>query len=390
MNPSVVDLSATNLSGYIPAEPIALYVHVPFCARKCDYCSFYSTCPPEEELTGTVVDATVGQAHELLTRLGRPRVRTIYIGGGTPSVLSPRVFSRLVTGILDATGRQSVSEWTVEANPESISAAWVSVLADLPVTRVSVGVQSFSASARDSIGRSGTDGAIVSAVGTLARGGVESIGIDLIAGIPGQRAKDIVSDVDRAVALGADHVSLYTLSVEPGTPFARRVARGEAELPPEEAVVEGVDAARHRLAGAGIYRYEVSNYARPGRECRHNDAYWLLEPSVGVGPSAVSTLPGGDGTALRLTAGGEAERVPRQSFLLEHFMTGLRRSFGLPAGRVLERFGAEPAQFVPRTVARWERSGLLRVVSGQMVMSEEGMWYLDGLLSEIAAELAPT
>ncbi len=390
MNPSGVDLAGTNLSGYIPAEPIALYVHVPFCARKCDYCSFYSTCPPDEELTGTVVDATVGQAHDLLTRLGRPRVRTIYIGGGTPSVLSPRVFFRLATGILDATGQQSVSEWTVEANPESISAAWVSLLAELPVTRVSVGVQSFSASARDSIGRSAGDGAIERAVEALAPGGVGSIGMDLIAGTPGQRPEDIVCDVERAVALGADHVSLYTLSVEPGTPFARRVARGEVELPPEEAVVEAVDAARRSLAGAGVFRYEVSNYARPGRECRHNDAYWLLEPSVGVGPSAVSTLPGGDGTALRLTTGGEAEWVSRQSFLLEHFMMGLRRSPGLPAGRVVERFGAEPAEFVPRSVARWERAGLLRVNSGRMVMSEKGMWYLDGLLSDIAAELAPT
>ncbi|MFO7780319.1 MAG: radical SAM family heme chaperone HemW [Spirochaetia bacterium] len=378
------------LSDYIPTEPIALYVHVPFCATKCDYCSFYSTCPPDEDVTERTVDATVRQAHELLVRLGRPRVRTIYIGGGTPSVLAPRVFSRLATGVLDATGRQSVEEWTVEANPESINAARVSVLADLPVTRVSVGVQSFSASAREAIGRVGSEAAILRAVEALARGGLGSIGIDLIAGLPGQSPEDIVSDIERAVALGAEHVSLYTLSIEPGTPFARRVARGEVELPPDEAVVEGVDAARRSLAGAGIYRYEVSNYARPGRECRHNDAYWLLDPSVGVGPSAVSTLPGGDGTALRLTTDAEPELVPRRSFLLEHYMMGLRRARGLPSGRILERFGAEPADFVPRTVARWEHAGLLRRSAEGLVMSEEGMWHLDGLLSEIATELSPT
>ncbi len=278
----------------------------------------------------------------------------------------------------------------MEGNPESISAAWVSVLADLPVTRVSLGVQSFSASAREAIGRAGSDGATVRAVEALARGGLESIGIDLIAGVPGQGPQDIVSDVERAVALGADHVSLYTLSVEAGTPFAGRVTRGEVELPPDEAVVEGVDAARRFLAGAGIYRYEVSNYARPGRECRHNDAYWLLDPSVGLGPSAVSTLPGGDGSALRLTTDAEPEVVPRESFLLEHFMMGLRRASGLPSGRIVERFGGEPADFIPRTVARWERAGLLRRSAGRLIMSEEGMWYLDGLLSEIAAELAPT
>jgi oxygen-independent coproporphyrinogen-3 oxidase len=379
-----------NLSEYIPSEPIALYVHVPFCTTKCDYCSFYSTCPPDEELTGTIVDATVEQARDLLSRLGGPRIRTIYIGGGTPSVLAPRVFSRLATGVLNATGQQSVEEWTVEANPESISAPWVSVLADLPVTRVSVGAQSFSATAREAIGRAGSEGAIPRAVEALRRGGLESIGIDLIAGVPGQTPKDIVCDVERAAALGADHVSLYTLSIEPGTRFSGRVARGEVELPPDEAVVEGVDAARRRLAAAGIYRYEVSNYARPGRECRHNDAYWLLEPSVGVGPSAVSTLPGRDGTAVRLATDAEAELVPRRSFLLEHFMMGLRRAGGLPPGRIVERFGAGPVDFVPLTVARWERAGLLRRSGERLVMNEEGMWHLDGLLSEIAAELAPT
>jgi oxygen-independent coproporphyrinogen-3 oxidase len=385
-----VNLSGVNLSRYTPTEPIALYVHVPFCATKCDYCSFYSTCPPAEEFTRSVVDATVDQAHELLARLGRPHVRTIYIGGGTPSVLAPRIFSRLATGVLDATGQQRVEEWTVEANPESISASWVSVLADLPVTRVSVGVQSFSASAREAIGRSGSEGAILRAVEALRRGGFVSIGIDLIAGVPGQSPEDIVFDVERAVALEADHVSLYTLSLDPGTPIAGRVARGEVKLPPDEAVVEGVDAGCRRLAAAGIYRYEVSNYARPGRECHHNDAYWLLEPSVGVGPSAVSTLPGGDGTALRLTTDAEPELVTPRSFLLEHFMMGLRRARGLPSDRVVERFGAGPEDFVPRTVARWEGAGLLRCSAEGLVMSDEGMWHLDGLLSEVAAELSPT
>jgi oxygen-independent coproporphyrinogen-3 oxidase len=383
LNPSLV-----NLSGYIPAEPVALYVHVPFCASKCDYCGFYSYIPQSAELTERAVQATVGQTSELLGRLGNPRVRSIYMGGGTPSVLPPPVFSRLASGILEAIGQRKVEEWTVEGNPDSINPEWVSVLDGLPVTRVSLGVQSFSADARAAIGRAGSDESIVRAVEALAPSGVGSFGVDLIAGIPGQSPEDIVCDVERAVALGADHVSLYTLSLEPGTPFSRRVARGEVELPPEDEVVEGVDAARRYLAGAGIDRYEVSNYARPGRECRHNEAYWLLEPSVGVGPAAVSTLPGVDATALRLTTDAEPEWVSPHSFLLEHFMMGLRRVSGLPPDRVLDRFGAEPVAFAPRTVARWERAGRLHVSSGRISMNEEGMWHLDGLLSEIAAELA--
>ncbi|MFP4372839.1 MAG: radical SAM family heme chaperone HemW [Spirochaetaceae bacterium] len=379
-----------NLSRYRPTEPIALYIHVPFCARKCDYCGFFSIRRPSEETMEAVVDATLRQARELLTRLGHPRVRTIYMGGGTPSLPAPRVFARMAEGVLAAAGRDGVEEWTVEGNPESISAEWVSVLADLPVTRVSIGVQSFSADLRAAIGRAGGDRRIGRAVELLLRGGIGSLGIDLMAGIPGQRAQDVVGDVERAIALGVDHVSLYALSVEPGTPFAGRVARGELTLPAEEEVVDAVDAARVRLAEAGIHRYEVSNYARPGRECRHNDAYWLLEPSVGVGPSAVSTLPADGGTALRLTTGGQPEWVSRRSFLLEHFMMGLRRTSGLPARRVLDRFGAEPASFIPRTLARWEPGGRLRLRGGRLSVSGDGMWHLDTLLSEIAAELAST
>jgi oxygen-independent coproporphyrinogen-3 oxidase len=218
--------------------------------------------------------------------------------------------------------------------------------------------------------------------------------VDLIAGGPVEPPEGAAGDVREAVAAGADHVSLYTLMLEPDTPLARRVQGGEVRLPSDEAVVRAVNAARRELQAAGFRRYEVSNYARPGAECRHNDAYWLLEPSIGVGPSAVSTLPGPDGTALRLTtkastAEVETEFVSRRSFLLEHFMMGLRRADGLPPERFLRRFGAAPAEFAPETVSRWESEGVLRRVGDRLVVGDEGMWYLDSLLSEIAAELPP-
>jgi oxygen-independent coproporphyrinogen-3 oxidase len=409
------------IEDFAPTGPIGVYVHIPFCSTKCDYCGFFSLCPPDVETAEAVVSDALSDLADLHARLGRPPVRTVYIGGGTPSVLPAGLIDRLGRGIVRIAGG-GIEEWTVEANPESLTPERRAVLSDLPVTRVSVGVQSFSSSARERIGRRVSSGAIDRALELLAAG-PWSVGVDLIAGIPGVDTAEQLRDVERAVAAGAAHVGLYTLTVETGTPLARRVGAGEVRLPREERVASAVDAARTRLAEAGLIRYEVSNYAVPGRECRHNDGYWLLEPYIGVGPSAVSTLPGPDGTALRLRvpqteaapggagrrrggiggtrgsgapAGGEGlqvEHVGRQSFILEHFMMGLRRREGLPAALLSRRFAARPEELIPRTLRGWEAAGLLvRAREGETTdairMTDAGMWYLDALLAEIARERA--
>lgn len=348
------------------------------------------------------VEATLLQARRLLDELGRPAVRTVYVGGGTPSLLPPDALRRLGTGLLDLADGVAPEEWTVEANPGSVTPEWVDALAELPVTRVSLGVQSFSNAARRRLGRRG--GAFGGAFGgpfesteperalALLRAGHHwSSGIDLIAGIPGMSEEEQKADINAAVSAGVDHVSLYPLTVEDGTPLARRVSSGELQLPADAAVVRGVEAAAAQLAAAGLRRYEVSNYARPGRECRHNDAYWLLDAYIGVGPAAVSTIPAADGTALRLETRSDfsmrREVVGRRSFLLEHFMMGLRRTAGLPAGRVAERFGSAPSAFIPRTVNRWVAAGLLQAGEGTLCLEPAGMWLLDRLLAEIAREL---
>jgi oxygen-independent coproporphyrinogen-3 oxidase len=385
------------LAGFEPAGPVALYIHVPFCARRCDYCNSFSCGVPDEHTVTQVLDATLLQLEGMLDRLGRPPVRTVYLGGGTPSVLSAQSTRRLGHGVLQAVDAAGLEEWTVEANPQTVTEEWLSVVAELPVTRISIGVQSFSAAARSSIGRRTTNGTIARAL-ALARRGRWSLGVDLIAGIPGVGAEEQVRDVELALEAGVSHLSLYTLMVEESTPLARRVAAGGVTLPPDEDVVEAVDACRELLEAAGLQRYEVSSYAAPGHECRHNDAYWLLDPYIGVGPSAVSTLPGRDGTALRLrvppvvgglgeATGVTVERVSRRSFLLEHFMMGLRRRNGLSLRRIRSRFGAELDELAGRTVARWEAAGVLERTPHGIRVTGQGMWYLDALLAEVAREL---
>lgn len=388
----------TGPAGAAPAH-IGLYVHVPFCVAKCDYCSFHSAVPMGPAEITSCVDATLSQAEALLAEFGWPVVRTIYVGGGTPSLLAPAELRRLGAGLLELTGGVAPAEWTVEVNPGSVTAEWVSALGDLPVTRVSLGVQSFSAAARRRIGRrggiapgpGGGDAAPEEALRLLGMGHGWSVGVDLIAGIPCADREAQLADIGRAVAAGVDHVSLYTLTVEEGTPLARRESDGRFALPDDEDVVRQVDAAGAQLAAAGLRRYEVSNYARVGRECRHNETYWLLDAYLGVGPSAVSTIPAAEGRALRIETTADFsmthELVDRRSFLLEHFMMGLRRSAGLPPERVEERFGRRPAEFIPRTVERWVGAGLLQAEEGTIRLEPEGMWLLDRLLAEIAGEL---
>ncbi|MFW5806134.1 MAG: coproporphyrinogen-III oxidase family protein [Spirochaetota bacterium] len=377
---------------------VALYVHVPFCRAKCDYCGFYS-CPPrgETELRVTV-EATIAQARRLLDETGHPEVTTLYFGGGTPSILDPSLLEHLARGVLDACGGEAagITEWTIEANPGDLTEAWLQAVSELPITRVSGGVQSFSASVRRFLGRPSPDtGAIIAGLDAVSRAVSRrdgpTLSVDLIAADP----REVLSDVRRAVETGTEHISLYTLSVEPGTPLARRVVDRHEGLPDMDETAGAVEAARDYLATEGFDRYEVSNYARPGAECRHNETYWLLDPYLGVGPGAVSTLPNGDGRALRLSMprqpsaleGPNVEVVPRRGFLLEHFMTGLRRRNGLSLERLRRRFGITPTATIPATVARWRRAGFLELTEEAMRVTGDGMWYLDALLRDIAGEL---
>lgn len=391
--------------------PVALYLHVPFCTAKCDYCGFFSVASQSSARMREVVSAEVAQARRLLCELGDPVVDAVYIGGGTPSVLPPRLLRDLAEGILGASGQDSVSEWTVEVNPETTSRELIEVLCDLPVTRVSVGVQSFRGEALAALGRRGSQQESERVLGALHRsGGAFSVGVDLIAGRPSAPRGELLGDVRRALSLGVDHLSVYALSVEPGTPLWQRVARGRARPAPDEQVVTEIESARNAMRAAGILRYEVSNYARPGRECRHNLAYWRLDPFIGIGPGAVSTLPGPGGRALRLEnrpdiggfltayGGGTddssevsqatvAEHVPARSFFLEHLIAGLRTREGLSEQRLHSRFGRTTRELIPRTVANGLREATLWAEDGAVGMTERGLLQLDAFLAAAAGEL---
>jgi oxygen-independent coproporphyrinogen III oxidase len=375
----------------VTAPGISLYVHVPFCRAKCGYCAFCSYPRPEPELQRSVVRRTLAQAASWVERLGGLESPTAYVGGGTPSVLPPDVLEELLRGLAALWG-QGPQELTVEANPESLTPAFLERCSAGGVTRVSLGVQTFSGPLRAAVGRRCTDAEIDSALDLLAREWSGAVSLDLISGLPGQRPGDVAVDVERAASFRPAHVSLYALTLE-HEGSGLRTAEGADEL-----WIEG----RKRLEELGYPAYEVANFAPPGRECRHNLRYWELEPYLGVGPSAVSTVPDGRGGVLRVENARSledflgtsdplgpvsVESVGPADFVFETLIMGLRLVNGLGAAALERRFGAPLARLLPRTLERWGRKGLLAHRPGRIGLNPRGLLILDSLLLEAREEI---
>lgn len=253
-----------------------LYVHFPFCRRKCDYCALYSVAGSSPERRA----AHVSRAVESISRLDARRLRTVYFGGGTPALCDLSPFRGLFP---------EEAEFTVEMHPLDVTDAKLDELKSIGVNRISLGVQSFCDSTLESMGRLHSSEQAVRAFRKILAAGFSNSGLDLIVGWPGD--KGALDSVKRAVDLGAVHVSVYTLIVEPGTRLAARAA-GEmaSEMPSDDAMLDAISSIRDILAEAGLSRYEVSNYARHGLECRHNLAVWRGEDYLGIGPGAHSRV----------------------------------------------------------------------------------------------------
>jgi putative oxygen-independent coproporphyrinogen III oxidase len=343
-----------------------LYVHIPFCRSRCAYCDFASEAVGPHARAGRVQRYFDRLRSELAERLGEvagaegargedtsredPTLETIYLGGGTPTAVSPDLllpFTAELAGQLESDG-----EFTIEANPGTIDARLLARLADAGVTRLSLGVQSFAPALRAALGRRVTQREIEEALAAVAVTQWPDWNLDLIFGIPGQTWATVVADLDMAVAAGPTHISLYDLTYAPSfvhtmyvqTTGAGENLCGEHATPVEAAQAfaeEHYGAAVARLEAAGYRRYEVSNFALPGHECRHNRAYWRGEEYLGLGASAVSTVGGQRWTNPRAVAAylagepPEVELLSPATRLFERAMLGLRMAEGVDTREVL-------------------------------------------------------
>jgi oxygen-independent coproporphyrinogen-3 oxidase len=261
-----------------------LYVHVPFCARRCVYCDFSIAVRPDVPVT----DFIEGVRRELTGRHANSEfnLATLYLGGGTPSKLGGQGIAHLLKTIRENAALKAGAEVTIEANPEDVSDAAVRVWRNAGVNRVSLGVQSFNEGVLRWMHRTHDSGQARRSVQVLREGGIDNISIDLIFATPQNLVRSWESDLEEAIGLGVAHVSAYGLTVEPHTPLGRQVARRDANEVPEESFETDFLSAHSILTHSGFEHYEVSNYGRPGRHSQHNWAYWRRVSYGGIGPSA--------------------------------------------------------------------------------------------------------
>lgn len=269
-----------------------IYIHIPFCVRKCAYCDFYSVAGDEAAI-GEFRRLIVREMDLFLERFPEEAsvpADTVFFGGGTPTVLGAKALCGLLAALKERFPIPPGAEVTTEANPGTVAAEDFRTLRDGGFNRISLGVQSFDPRTLATLGRIHGVEEIREAHRNARRAGFPSIGIDLIFGIPGQELADWKNDLDLAITFLPSHVSSYALAPERGTPLHGKVESGELRMPEDDAVAEMYQETRRSLAGAGYNHYEISNFARPGAECRHNIKYWRREGYLGLGPSAHGLL----------------------------------------------------------------------------------------------------
>jgi putative oxygen-independent coproporphyrinogen III oxidase len=270
-----------------PSPRLGVYVHIPFCARRCDYCDF-ATWTDREHLVEAYVDACVTDVERRVGDGVLPVATSVFFGGGTPSLLA----ADRLTRILDAIPRASEAEVTVECNPDSVDGRKLRAYRAAGVNRLSFGVQSMVAPVLASLGRTHDPDNVTRAVRSARDAGIDDLNLDLIYGTAGESLDDWRSTLTAALALEPDHVSAYALGVEPGTPLAARVSSGSIAAPDDDDQATKYDVADEMLDAAGLRWYEISNWARPGRECRHNLLYWGQGDFIAIGCAAHGYLGG--------------------------------------------------------------------------------------------------
>ncbi|MEW6253505.1 MAG: radical SAM family heme chaperone HemW [Planctomycetota bacterium] len=370
----------------------SLYVHVPFCRSLCGYCDFYSEVL-DPRAARPLVDALLAELDSYARR--RPLAwDTIFVGGGTPTVLPVPDLSHLLAGIRRFAGPDGDLEFSVEANPATVSPAVAEALAVAGVNRVSVGAQSFDPGELRVLDRTHTPEQVADTVAILRAAGLRRLSLDLIFGIPGQTLASWLRSLQAALSLSPEHLSCYGLTYEPGTPLCAARDAGRVIPVEEDVEAEMYIAAMNTLAAAGLHQYELSNYARPGAECRHNLRYWRNEPYLGIGPAAAGYLDGvryknvADTAAYvqAIVAGrsprGEAETLPRERKMGETAMLNLRTAEGIDRSRFLSRFGSDPAIVFARAIERHTAAGLLEADGCGIRLTRAGRLVADRVMAD--------
>jgi putative oxygen-independent coproporphyrinogen III oxidase len=361
------------------------YVHIPFCQSRCSYCHF-TTRPWQALVAERYLQAVIREIERFTPAAGpTPQLTTIYFGGGTPSLVPESHIQGILRALRIRFGIDPDAEISLEANPGTLTTARIQVYRESGVSRVSMGAQSFDDSSLRFLGRTHTSGEVLSSVALLRAEGIENINLDLMLGLPGQTSEAWIRDLDQLCDLAVPHVSIYMLDLDVHTPLQHAVSKGLYRVPEDDLVsdlyVESID----RLEVAGYRQYEISNFARPGFECRHNLRYWRQEPVLGFGVSSHSH----DGRSryanfTNLSAYLDAMEqgasvvewhtpLSAERQLEEAMFLGLRLIEGVDWQRLASRFGTGPVETAKGKVRSLVEAGLLEERGSALWLTRRGM-----------------
>jgi oxygen-independent coproporphyrinogen-3 oxidase len=381
-------------------QPLGVYLHWPFCKSKCPYCDFNSHVREGIDQTRWRRALLAELEHAAREAPGR-RAETMFFGGGTPSLMEPETVAALIARTRELWDSAPDLEITLEANPTSVEAGRFAALAEAGVNRVSLGVQALSATDLRFLGREHSADEALEAIDT-ARRHFSRYSFDLIYARPGQTPEAWMAELERALGLAGEHLSLYQLTIERGTRFFADHARGAFALPPEEIAAEMFEATQARLAAAGLPAYEISNHARPGGACRHNLIYWRYQDYVGIGPGAHGRFGEAGGKratrrhsgpenwldAVELDGHGtvESTRVAGRDLVEEALMMGLRLTDGIDRAVFAANTGADPVEAAgDAALAPLVRAGFLEITPSHLRATDEGRQRLNAVLERLIA-----
>lgn len=358
----------------------ALYLHLPFCKQRCRYCDFTTNAVSQDD---PLIRDYVENLLMEIRRAGKDGrlkdCKTVYIGGGTPSYLGQKYLTEILYMLGVSMNLLPEMEVSMEANPDSLTEPMVRDLWALGVNRLSIGVQSFDDSVLATLGRVHDSQAALKAIeAALTR--FDNVSVDLMCGIPGQTMESLIASVETALDAGVKHVSVYPLTIEAGTEFARMMKKGKLEPVDEDLQADMMEAAADLLVACGLHRYEVASYAYPGYECRHNIAYWTGVPYLGLGHSAVSMAQDSE-RRMRMQDGSIVDELNLPQMMAEDLMLGMRMSRGVSSEMVERATGLLPD--LPKTLDKLQSQGLVCFSDGRYRPTKMGWLYGNYLYSEL-------
>jgi len=373
-----------------------VYIHIPFCKSFCSYCDFYSVTDCSE--TDALVEAITREAAIRSGYLYNETVDTIYLGGGTPSLLSVMQAEKILAAVRNNFRVDAYPEITVEINPDDIRAGYISSLSVLGVNRISVGVQSWDDGRLKYLGRRHTARQSAEALETVFREGIKNVSADLIYGIPGMTTAGLRQDIEKTLTYPVTHISAYHLTIEKGTPLHRLKEKGKLTETDEETSSSMFMLLINLLKEKGFLHYEISNFALEGYISKHNSAYWKQVPYIGLGPSAhsfdrrsrqwnISDVKEYIRSVNEGNVSFEREELDRLTLFNEYIMTALRTVWGIDLTYVENSFDKELHDYLVNMSGKYIRYGLMKRERDTLTLTDQGRMISDNIIAELLTEL---